>query len=378
MKKKEAFLYSRPTHNEVLTVAPMLSNSWVMIGKAIGLSNNQVGEIFNAGKNDINRCIAMLQIWLSTNPDVTWDDLLNILYMPCFKLKREASWVKNKLSVASKNVSSAKAKPTELDNKYSSMIIRVHKYLVDNPEEFKQICIKLEFTETITSTGLDPNNPDNTNNPRELLSALRRYEVISQLDVSWLEYLLEDLPDCRILVEEYVNFLSQHNDQMVGNIPFVDEHCLPSSSYVSARVDEQPEVVTYQTMQKSKSAVKGLHNLKNCEMFPGPGGVGSTIFYWRVPFQICQQLMFPKAISNDLKRLIDDAKICEFQIIRGDAKMVMNVKQFVVMKPVLNLMQVPGMQLYEHVYILSEFIYSRTSVIQTPAIFNQIPTKLMQ
>jgi len=335
MKKKEAFLYSRPTHNEVLTVAPMLSNSWVMIGKAVGLSNNQVGEIFNAGKNDINRCIAMLQTWLNVNPDVTWDDLLNILYMPCFKLKREASWVKNKLSVTPKNVSNTKAKPTELDNKYSSMISRVYKYLADNPEEFKQVCIKLEFTETIISTGLDPNNPDNTDNPHRLLSALRRFEIISPLDVSCLVYLLEDLPDCKKIVEEHVNYLSQHSDQipLVGNIPFVDERCLPSSSYVSVRVDEQPEVVTYQTMRKSKSAVKSLYNLKNCDMFPGPGGVGSTIFYWRVPFQVCQQLKFPKAIGSNLKKSIDDAKICEFQIIRGDVKTVMKVKDFVIMKP---------------------------------------------
>ena len=89
-------------------------------------------------------------------------------------------------------------RPTELDSKYSTMIYKVWDHLTKHPKHFKKLCIKLEF-----SVDIELDVPCMYQDPRAFLSALRKNKIISQDDVFWLNYLVEDLPACRKIVKRY-------------------------------------------------------------------------------------------------------------------------------------------------------------------------------
>ena len=162
----------------------------------MGLSRSKIDEIYHAEKTDIDCCRAVLHTWLLMKQDVTWDDFL--MKIDCHYLKDQVSQIRNVLRMPTNNNTKL---PTEVDSKYSSMIHELLDHLTKHPKHFKKlckVCIKLEILGVI---GLDV--PDMYEDPHAFLSALQKNKKISQDNVSWLKYLVEDLPACSKIVKWY-------------------------------------------------------------------------------------------------------------------------------------------------------------------------------
>jgi len=140
----------------------------------------------------------MLQTWFHVNQDVTWEDFLSKI-----DLSYLVSEIKNALSVPQ---TIGLAQPTELDRKYSTMICKVWDHLTKKPKNFGMLCIKLKFTQCLVDNGLD--DPNVYKNPDAFLSALKENKIISRYNVSWLKYLVEDLPACSKIVNRYDRFVA--------------------------------------------------------------------------------------------------------------------------------------------------------------------------
>ena len=173
-----------------------MSTYWSLIGEKVGLSRSKIDEIYHAEKTDIDRCRAVLHTWLLMKQDVTWDDFL--MKIDCHYLKDQVSQIKNVLRMPTNNNTKL---PTEVDSKYSSMIHELLDHLTKHPKHFKKlckVCIKLEISGVIE---LDISGM--YEDPRAFLSALQKNKIISQDNVSWLKYLVKDLPACSKIVKWY-------------------------------------------------------------------------------------------------------------------------------------------------------------------------------
>ena len=162
------------------------------------LSRSEIDNISHANKSDIDCCCTMLQTWFHVNQDVTWEDFLSKI-----DLSYLVSEIKNALSVPQ---TIGLAQPTELDRKYSTMICKVWDHLTKKPKNFGMLCIKLKFTQCLVDNGLD--DPNVYKNPDAFLSALKENKIISRYNVSWLKYLVEDLPACSKIVNRYDRFVA--------------------------------------------------------------------------------------------------------------------------------------------------------------------------
>jgi len=81
------------------------------------------------------------------------------------------------------------------------MICKVWDHLTKHPKQFGKLCIKFKFTDFPVDIGLDVYK-----DPTTFLSALK--EFISQDDVFWLKYLVEDIPACSKIVKRYTTNLA--------------------------------------------------------------------------------------------------------------------------------------------------------------------------
>jgi len=200
---KDDYHYKRPTDWELLQIATIISTYWSLVGELLGLSKYEIEKTSQAERTDESRCIAMLRTWLHVNQDVTWDDFLSKIDL--YFLRCQVSQIKSLLQNNCKSSSTPPTELLELERNYSTMMCKVWDYLSKHPRKLEKLHLKLKFSSSIR---LD--DPGVYQDASALLSALHKNKIVSQDNVFWLIYLVEDLPACIKIVKQYDQFIA-HN-----------------------------------------------------------------------------------------------------------------------------------------------------------------------
>ena len=320
--------HAKPDINDLMNVVPLIAPKWGLLGIKLNIPEDMLTQISKSG-TDLQRTVSMLKIWLNASSRASWDELLKVLELPFVGLSDVAEKVKAQLSasvsVAGVSDSVASTSPVKLTNpgrKYTCLMLDLIEMLP--PDSWKKMRMALEHY-VDPSSGLYPGEVDpavykDVRSVSDVLTSLKKYQMLTPVELGWLKFLVEDIVKCPVALQKIKEYeASIDSSLLLGNVHFASgQKPTEGTALLSCRSDIQPETATCSNLRLAKAGCTSYIGIKEHEAVLQSVSVGSIIFYWRIPYLKAVDIKLSKSISWEVKRALDKAKITHISVMVGD------------------------------------------------------------
>ena len=323
-----------------MNFVPLIAPKWSLLGIKLNIPETMLATISNSG-SDLQCTVSMLKLWLNPSGHASWNELLRVLELPIVGLADVAKKLKAHLStvgVAGTTDSIASTSPVKLTNsgrKYTCLMIDLIEMLP--ADSWKKMRMALEHY-VDPNSGLYPGEVDpavykDVRSVSDVLSSLKKYQMLTPVELGWLKFLVDDIVKCKEASQRIKEYeASIDTSLLLGNVNFASRP-LPTegTALLCCRSDIQPETATCGNLRLAKAGCTSYVGIQEHEAVLQSVSVGSIIFYWRIPYLKAIEMKLSKSVSLEMKRTLDKAKITYISVMVGDRQDRMYVDDITVL-----------------------------------------------
>ena len=330
----------KPTINELMNLTPLIGDKWALVGTKLGIPEDTLTQISVAG--DDRKCSAkMLRIWHSKDKFPTWADLLRVLELPFVGLLDIAEKLKAQMYSNPVNRNGSRHPkglsvrlPTESSKKYTCLMVDLIELLP--PDSWRKMKTALEHYEDPISSlypeELDTAVYEKVSSVSEMLKSLKKHGLLTSVELGWLKFLVDDVVKCPEASKRIMKYEAAiEPDTLLGNVHFANnQQATEDTAMLYCRTEIQPESATCQNIKLAKAGCTCYVGVQEHEAVLHSARVGSIIFFWKIPLRKATDLKLSKSVSLEIKKMLDNAKILDINVMIGDSFESMSVENMTV------------------------------------------------
>lgn len=325
----------------LLRTVPLIQSKWQIIGKALKLTDKTLNRISeetcpcHRNLEVTHCCVKMLKEVLTENKGITINEFLNATKIPFIGLNNVSPLIEKHLKnpdwlASTTNTSNTKAlsvkgpkrPPTESERKYFQMLGKVIEHL-NNSEVTVSLLLNMLEQYGCLDDEFPPEVYQNVKSFSELITSLRKHQYISNLDLSWLKFLVkENCPEAFEVIEKY------ENTSLAEKIVWTDQpkYAHRNGTHVVGVTDFNPECVTVGDMTAAKDVIADVVGLKPTDIITESAGISSVHFHWRVRFRLHSIAELLSEVTYDMMIRCKRAHITHIGILSKQKCKIIDVR----------------------------------------------------
>ena len=304
-----------------MNVVFLIQNYWYIIGIRLNISEGLLKKIWNeiSDANIISKnvycCCKMLAHWHKKGKDVTVGEFLRAVSIGPLGLDKKVDVMKSILLDKPSDKLILNTSPKTLDDtekQYALMIVQVSKIINESDTDLNTFKLFLNQCKSMHSNKpkIDQEIYEKALTFTELIDALQNNGHITQIDLSWLKYLVGDVAnnsEAMKVIEKYEEMNIVAHKLHWHNLTKSDKTLL------MAKANMDPALLRSTDVSKLKSVAVNMVGLDDTDALLDSAGVGSVVMYWKIFKDTSLEL--PKTITPSMEQLCDEVGITHIGIV---------------------------------------------------------------